>query len=228
LAIILLAELVRAFGLVFLFESAERYALVLTIAGLVLFIAGREIFRNLKWHLAFLLLMVPLPGQVHNLISGPLRGCATGGAVIALELIGITVMRDGNLIVLNHDTPLAVAEACSGLRMLTAFVFTAAVMAFLIHRPPWQKAVLLLSSVPIALACNLLRLVATAVLFLAVSGETAERFFHDFAGLTMMPLAILMLLFVLWMMNRLVTTDLTQRATSKNAMQPGRTIGAER
>ncbi len=207
LLIILLAELARTFGLVFLFESAQRYAFVLTVAGLLLFIAGRDIFWRLKWHLAFLLLMVPLPGQVHNLISGPLRSWATGGAVVALELLGVVVTRDGNLIVLNHDTPLAVAEACSGLRMLTAFVFTAALMAFLVQRPPWQRAALVLTSVPIALACNLIRLTATGLLFLAASGELAARFFHDFAGLTMMPMAIAFLLLELWIMDRLVITD---------------------
>ena len=207
IGLILLAQAGRAYGLLFLYESAERYALVLTVVGLVLLIAGRQVFRRLAWMLLFLFLMVPLPGRIHNLISGPMQAAATAGAVFLLEAIGIAVSREGNVIVLNGSVPLAVAEACSGLRMLTAFVVVTAAMAFMVDRPRWQKAVLVISSVPIAIACNLLRLCVTAVLFLVASSEIAEKFFHDFAGLTMMPLAVFILLGELWLLARLVVPD---------------------
>ena len=84
--------------------------------------------------------------------------------------------------VLNHEVRVAVAEACSGLRMLTAFVVVAAALAYVVNRPRWQKAALVVSSVPVAILCNLARLVATAILFMLVSSEFGERFFHDFAG----------------------------------------------
>ena len=155
----------------------------------------------------FLFLMVPLPGRIHNLISGPLQKLATTGAVFCLELIGITVAREGNIIVLNDRVPVAVAEACSGLRMLTAFVVVASVLAYIVNRPRWQKVVLLCSSVVVAIVCNLIRLVVTAGLFLYTSSAAAERFFHDFAGWTMMPLAILLLLGELWIMAQLVVDE---------------------
>lgn len=204
---ILLGQAMRLSGLLFIFESAERYSLVVTGAGVVLLMAGGQVFWRLRWILLFLLLMVPLPGKVHNLISGPLQNVATGGAVFCLELLGISVAREGNVIVLNDAVPLAVAEACSGLRMLTAFIVVAATMAYIVRRPRWQRTVLLISSVPIAIACNLARLVVTAELYLVASSETAERFFHDFAGLTMMPLAVLILIGELALMNRLVIPD---------------------
>ena len=207
LGLILLGQAMRLSGLLFIFESAERYSLVVTGAGVVLLMAGGQVFWRLRWILLFLLLMVPLPGKVHNLISGPLQNVATGGAVFCLELLGISVAREGNVIVLNDAVPLAVAEACSGLRMLTAFIVVAATMAYIVRRPRWQRTVLLISSVPIAIACNLARLVVTAELYLVASSETAERFFHDFAGLTMMPLAVLILIGELALMNRLVIPD---------------------
>lgn len=207
IGIILLAEVGRAFSLMLLYESAERYAFVLAVVGLVLLVFGWEVFFRLRWLLLFLFLMVPLPGRIHNLISTPLQSWATSGAVVLLELFGVTVMQDGNVIVLNQNTPLAVAEACSGLRMLTAFVVMAAVLAYLVRRPRWQKAVLVVSSVPVAIACNLMRLVVTAILFMVASGELAQRFFHDFAGISMMPAAIAILLFELWIMARLVLPD---------------------
>lgn len=207
LVIILVAQAARAYGLLYMYDSAVRYSLVLTIVGLVLFVAGRAVFRQVFWILGFLFLMVPLPGRIHNEISLPLQTLATSGAVFFLELFGVTVVRNGNVILLNDTVPLAVAEACSGLRMLTAFIVVGFVLAYVIDRPRWQKVTLVLSTVPVAIICNLFRLVVTAGLFLLVSSEFAERVFHDFAGLTMMPMAIAALLGELWILSRLVETD---------------------
>ncbi len=214
LVLIGLAHLARDYGLKHLFESAERYAFVLSIVGVVLLVAGWQVFRRLFWIMPFLFLMVPLPGRVHNLISGPLQDQATIGAVFILELLGTTVVREGNVMVLNGDVPLAVAEACSGLRMLTAFVVVGSVLAYVVDRPRWQKVVLVLSAIPVAIVCNLIRLVVTAKLFTTVSSGLAETFFHDFAGWTMMPLAIFILTAELWIMAKLVEPE---RATTKSA-----------
>ncbi len=205
--VILLGQAARLFGLLFVYESAERYSMVITAVGAILLVAGWPVFVELKWLWPFLLLMVPLPGRVHNLISGPLQRMATVGAVFSLELFGVMVAREGNVIILNETERLAVAEACSGLRMLTAFVIVAGTLAFVVNRPRWQKLALVASSVPIAILCNLLRIVATALLCVYASSELAERFFHDFAGITMMPLAILMLAGELALFNLLVVPD---------------------
>jgi exosortase len=189
--VILLAEVARLGGVYFGYGSAERYALVLCIAGAVLLAAGRTVFRRLVWVLAFLLLMVPLPARVHELIALPLQNLATASAVFGLELLGFFVVREGNVLQLETGQSVAVAEACSGLRMLTAFVFVAALLAFLVDRPRWHKLVLLLFSVPVAVFCNSLRVIATS-LFVHYSGSSAlTTTFHDAAGLAMMPLAIL-------------------------------------
>lgn len=220
LALIVLAQCARIFGLLFLFESAERYALVLTVIGVVLFLAGRHVAWKMRWILLFLFLMVPLPGRVHNAISGPLQSAATSGAVVSLELLGVHVTREGNVMVLNDRVPVAVAEACSGLRMLTAFVVVAAAFAFLVNRSRWQNVLLVFSAIPVAIVCNLLRLVATSLLFLWVSGDVAQSFFHDFAGWTMMPAAIGMLAGVLWVSSRLVEAE-PEKGESKARAEGG-------
>ncbi len=202
----LLVLAVRLYGLLFLFESAERYSLILMVAAVSLLVAGWQATRRLAWVFVFLFLTVPLPGRLHNMISGPLQNQATASAAFLLDLIGATVVRAGNVITVN-GTDVAVAEACSGLHMLTAFIVVAATLAFLIKRPPWQKAVIVASSIPIAIACNLLRLVVTAELFSHVSSQVAETFFHDFAGFAMMPVAVVMLGGELWLMKRLVIAD---------------------
>jgi exosortase len=218
--LILFAQAVNIVSFLFMYESGQRYAMVLTITGLVLTVAGWQVFRRLIWVMLFLFLMVPLPGRIHNTISGPLQTLATNGAVFLLELTGMTVGQEGNVILLNHHTPLAVAEACSGLRMLTAFLVVAATLAYLVKRPPWQKAVLLASSVPVAIACNLARLWVTAVLYVVVDSKTAEWFFHDAAGLAMMPLAVVILAVELWLMKKLVIPDDVIKSPAEKARPP--------
>jgi exosortase len=166
ITLLLLAQAGRIYGLLFIFESAQRYSLVLTAAGLVLLVAGWPVFRRVLWILLFLFLMVPLPGRVHNLIGGPLQHLATSGSVFLLEAFGIRVGQQGNVVMLNGSTPLAVAEACSGLRMLMAFMIVAAFIAYVIKRPRWQKGVLLVSSIPVAVVCNIVRIFGTALLML--------------------------------------------------------------
>lgn len=205
--LLFLAQAARTYGLLYMFESGERYSLVLMIAGLVLTVAGVDIFRKAFWIILFLFLMVPFPGKIHNLISGPLQRLATSGSVFLLEAFGANVSQQGNVVSLNGETTMAVAEACSGLRMLTAFIIVSAFIAYMIKRSRFQKAFVLFSSIPIAVMCNIIRLCVTAVLFMLISSQAAEKFFHDFAGVTMMPAAVLLIFFELWLLKLLTTNE---------------------
>ena len=207
ITLLMLAQMARIFGLLFMYESAERYSLVLTVSGLVLIVAGWQMFRSVSWILLFLFLMVPFPGRIHNLISGPLQRMSTTGSVFLLEAFGTRVSQQGNIVTLNEKIPMAVAEACSGLRMLMAFIIVTAFIAYMVKRSRRQKAVLLLSSIPVAVVCNIFRLCVTAALFLIASTEVAEKFFHDFAGLAMMPVAVLIMFSELWIMDKLIIPE---------------------
>jgi exosortase len=207
IVLLVLAQMARSYGLLFIYESAERYSLVLTIAGLVLLVAGWQVFRKVSWILLFLFLMVPFPGRVHNLISGPLQRAATTGSVFLLEAFGVNVSQNGNVVTLNEQTTMAVEEACSGLRMLTAFIIIAGFITYMVKRSHMQKAILFLSSIPVAVMCNIMRLCVTAILFIHVNAEIAEKFFHDFAGFCMMPVAVIMMFGLLWLMDKIVIAE---------------------
>ncbi len=202
-----LALAARTYGLLFMFESGERYSFVLALVALVLMVAGWQVFRRLIWILLILFLMVPLPGRIHNMVNGPLQRLASNGSVFLLEAFGVRVSQQGNVVTLDGRIPMAVAEACSGLRMLTAFIIVAAFIAYMVKRPRWQKGVLFVSSIPVAVMCNILRLTVTAILFMLASSEVAEKFFHDFAGLVMMPVAVLLMFGELWLMDILTISE---------------------
>jgi len=207
ITLLVLAQVSRMYGLLFMYESIESYSFVLTLIGLILIVAGWRVFRKLSWIMMFLFLMIPLPGRVHNLISGPLQRMATTGAVFLLEVFGVRVGQQGNVINMNGTTPLAVAEACSGLRMLTAFIIVAAFIAYMIKRSRLKKAILLLSSIPVAVICNIIRIFLTACFMLYVGGEFAEKFFHDVAGYVMMPISVMLIFGELWVLDKLVVAE---------------------
>jgi exosortase/archaeosortase family protein len=77
----------------------------------------------------------------------------------------------------------------------------------MVKRPRWEKAVLVTSSIPVAVVCNIIRIVVTAFLMLTVSTEVGQKFFHDFAGLVMMPAAVLLLFGEIRLMDRFVLPE---------------------
>jgi len=204
LAALLLALSLRYFGLFFMYGSAERLSVVATIAALVLLLLGWQVFKKVLTTLIFLGLMLPLPRTLHARIMLPLQSWATSSAVFCLEVLGYNVIREGNIIHLNGST-VAVAEACNGLRMVMAFVIISSLVVLLIKKRWWEKLFLLLSSIPIALICNCIRLTITAIAFTFLSGQNWEKIFHDFGGYAMMPLALGIIVLELKIMQKLIT-----------------------
>jgi len=198
------AQALRFFGLFFMYASAERISLVLTIAALVLLLFGWKLFWKVASVLAFLFLMLPLPNRLQTAATLPLQDWATSSAVFCLETLGYEVAREGNIINLA-GTMVAVVEACNGLRMITAFFVISGFVVLLVQRRWWEKLIILASAVPIALICNTLRLVITAIAFTWIDSQRWEGVFHDYGGLAMMPLALGIVVFELWLLANLIT-----------------------
>ncbi|MCK4913611.1 MAG: exosortase [Planctomycetes bacterium] len=201
------AQTFRLSGQFFMYGSAERLSIVLSIAALVLMLLGWQIFRKVFSILVFLGLMFPLPRSVHYAIMLPLQSWATSSSVFCLEVLGYNVIREGNIIHLNGTT-VAVAEACNGLRMIMAFFMIGGLVVLLIRRTWWEKVIVLASSLPIALFCNSARLTITAIAFTKLSGEYWEKIFHDFGGYAMMPLALGAIVLELWLLTRIATVHI--------------------
>ena len=205
------AQAIRLFGLFFMYSSAERLSIVLSIAALVLLLFGWPLFRKVSTVLLFLCLMLPWPNRVQTAVAIPLQRWATSSAVFCLETMGYEVMQEGNIIHIGQAS-VAVAEACNGLRMVTAFFVISGLVVLLVRRAWWEKLVILASSLPIALLCNTTRLAITALAFTVISGEQWEKIFHDFGGYAMMPLALAAVVGELWILAKLTTAPTKQEA----------------
>jgi len=205
------AQGIRLFGLLFMYGSAERLSIALSIAALVLLLFGWQLFRKISTVLLFLCLMLPWPNRVQAAVTLPLQRWATSSAVFCLETMGYEVIQEGNIIHIGSAT-VAVAEACNGLRMVTAFFVISGLVVLLVKRAWWEKLIVLASSLPIALLCNTTRLAITAIAFTFVSGEHWEKIFHDFGGYAMMPLALAIVVAELWLLLKLTTPPTKEQA----------------
>jgi exosortase len=197
------AQTMRFFGLWLMYSSAERLSIVMTVIAVILLVFGWRLVLRIWPVLLYLFFMLPLPGRVQTWITQPLQRWATHSAVFGLETLGYNVAREGNIINMN-GVRVEVAQACNGLRMLTAFFVIAGLVALLVQRRWWEKLIIIASSIPIAFACNTLRLIITSIAFTVVSVEQWEKAFHDFGGLAMMPLALALIVAELWLLSHLI------------------------
>jgi len=178
------------------FEVPDMVTMVPALLGAVLMVGG---WRVLKWAgpaIIFLGFMFPLPWRVERSVLVPLQGVATGASTFVLQTLGFAAFREGNTINLG-ESQLNVIDQCSGLRMLTIFVALSFAIALVIDRPIWERIFILLSAVPIALAVNVARITITGMMHVAFHdtqyADLANKFFHDFAGWVMMPMAMILL-----------------------------------
>lgn len=158
-----------------------RISLVGVLAGIVLYVWGRQHFRLLLFPLAFLLLMIPLPAIIFNQIAFPLQLLASRAGEAVINVAGIPVVREGNVLQLPSQT-LEVAEACSGIRSLVSLIMLAIVLGHFTERRLSRRFIIALAAVPIAIVANAARVAGTGLASELVSPAAAEGFLHTFSG----------------------------------------------
>lgn len=193
LALVLLGLATRAVGVLIYLDWLEAIALLPCLAGVLVLWGGWRALA-LSWPaLAFLVFMIPLPFRLETALSLPLQRLATAASSRGLRILGYPAFAEGNIIRMGEAPPVNVAEACSGLSMLMIFFALCTAVAMLMHRPLWERLLVVVAAVPIALASNFVRIVLTAV-FYYHGGQRLGDFLHDFAGWLMMPVGLLLLL----------------------------------
>jgi exosortase len=172
----------------------SRFSLLVLIAGIILFLAGWKMLRAVVFPLAFLIFMIPIPVIIYNQITFPLQLIASRLATVWLEVVGVPVLRDGNVLVLSNFS-LEVAEACSGIRSLMSLIALAVAYGHLAESRRWVRYVLVVLMVPSAIVTNAMRIMGAGVLAHKFGPQAAEGFLHQFSGWVVF-LATLVLIFL--------------------------------
>jgi exosortase len=196
-------------------DFLKDFGMVITLFGVVLAMAGWGVMKVAWFPIAFLVCGLPWPGLVYSKVAEPLQQLAANVAVWTLQLTGVEAAVGGTKIsMIGGDgswRTLNVAEACAGMRSLMTFISVAAAVAFLSSRPLWQKLIVVLFAVPIAISCNVMRVSGQGLLDRYVSHSLSENFAHQFVGLIMLIPAFLLILLVGWILDQIFVEQIDRR-----------------
>ncbi len=168
----------------------DRLSYIGSLLAITQIIGGTSMLRWAGPPLAFLAFMFPLPAVLEHSVLLGLQKVAAMSSTFTLQLLGIPALREGNTITIDQ-LDLDVADACSGLRMSTIFGAMSVALAMMMNRPWWDRFVILLSAIPVALFTNVIRITVTSLLYMAFpESEAVHSAVHDWAGLAMMPIAM--------------------------------------
>ncbi len=170
----------------------SRVSLLILLAGLIIHFRGWTFFRAVLFPWAFLILMIPIPNLIISRITFPLQLLASKLASGSLELVGVPVLLQGNVIYIPA-MPLEVAQACSGIRSLLTLVTLAIIYGYLMETRIWVRVVLAFAAVPIAVAANSFRIFGTGLIVQYWDPDKAEGFYHAFGGWVIFVVALIML-----------------------------------
>jgi len=192
-------------------DFVKDVGMIITLAGVVALLCGWSVMRIAWFPICFLICAIPWPELAYSKVAGPLQKLAASVAVGMLRLTGVDATNTGTKINIlgarNELRVLNVAEACAGLRSLMTFVSVAAAVAFLSARPLWQKAIVTLAAIPIAILCNVMRVSGQGLLDHYWSQELSEGFAHQFVGIVMLIPGFFLILLVCWLLDRIFIED---------------------
>lgn len=183
-------------------------AMLLAVLGIAIFLCGLPVMRYgwLPW--MYLFFAIPLPKRLYLAITEPLRQIAATISTAVLSLVpDLDIHRLGSTIAYMYNGTtgqLEVADACSGMRSTITLLAIGVAVTFMTPRPSWQRVVMLLSCVPIAMFCNVIRVIITSVLYIFVNPAYAEGTPHMVLGLVMMMAAFALFQGLGWMLQHFV------------------------
>jgi len=174
----------------------------LVLVGICLLHLGRQKFKIIGFALFFILTMFPVPNIINAQIMMKLRLISSKLGVAIIQLYGLPVHREGNIIDLSF-AQLQVVDACSGLHSMISLVVLCLLLVYFFKDHIWKRAALLFSSIPLAIVSNSMRIAMTAILYKYFGAKVAEGFFHGFSGLLIFIICIPVLLIEMKLLEKL-------------------------
>lgn len=182
-------------------EIISRTMVVFSLIGLLLFNLGKEVVKILVFPLLFLLFMIPVPIALQSAVAFPLQLFATKISFFFIQALSIPVYQEGNMLYFAH-AQLEVAEACSGIRSISAFTVLSVVFAYLLDKGWSRRIVLLASAIPLAMFTNIIRITGTGILAHFYGSRIADSFLHEFSGIVVFAFGFILFLFEFSLLNR--------------------------
>ena len=184
--------LLRALGSLAAELFSQRFSIWLATVGLIVFCCGWRQVKAWWLPLALLALSIPFPAMITNVLAIPLQYRASHLGTALIEWRNIPVRATGNVISIPGQQ-LFVAEACSGLRSLTALIALGVMVGGMWLTTVPARIFLLLISIPVAVVINGIRVFLTAFLMYFVDPALGKGFMHESQGWGLFLVSLLIL-----------------------------------
>ena len=181
--------------------SLKMLALVIWWIGAFVRCFGTRASRSFLFPLFFLFWLVPLPEFVLNGIVSLLQQGSAYMAHLVFSVAGVPVEKDGVVLSIPGLT-IEVAKNCSSIRSSMILWVTTMVLAQLLLRSPWNKALVIVASIPLAIAKNGLRIFAIAMLTIRVDPAFMTGELHHDGGIVFFMFSLIAVFVLLWMLRR--------------------------
>jgi len=198
LAILAVGLAIHLLSMAFYIYSTSGFSILLAILGFVMFVYGVDNTKSLIFPIIYIVFMLPMPMELINAISFPLKMLVAKLGVDIIELTGIPIYREGFNITIPAGN-LLVGNPCSGLRSLISFLALGSVYAYLSDLDTNRKWILFLLSVPIAILSNVFRVPILILIshYWGLEAAAPESVWHDASGVFMFLIG-LVLMFYTW------------------------------
>ncbi len=177
------------------FMFLEGVSLVVVVWGLFKLKFTRESYKKILFPLAYLIFLIPPPKLVIDTVTSPLKIISTDGSYFLLKLVHLPVSVHGAILKVG-EYELFVADACSGFRSMVTLLALGALYSYLQPLSAKKKWTLFLSTIPLGIAGNTLRLFLTGCIAHFAGIRYAEGFFHELSGAVMFIFTVLGLMFI--------------------------------
>ncbi|HEY1903547.1 MAG TPA: exosortase/archaeosortase family protein [Terracidiphilus sp.] len=181
--------------------SIRMFALVLSWIGAFVLCFGSRASRLVLFPLCFLLGLVPLPQLVVHMIVALLQQGSAWAAHALFAVFGVPVAQDGVLLTIPGLT-LQVAQECSSIRSSSMLLVTTMVLAQLLLRSPWRKALVIGLAIPLSVAKNGLRIFTIAMLGTRVDPGYLTGKLHHQGGVVFFGITLIAVFALLWIFRK--------------------------
>ncbi len=223
LAFIISGVLIYAYFLYAKVGYPQDLSMIVVLLGLVLLLRGWRALRLSLFPILFFILAIPPPDRVYKAVTHPLQQIAAKAATWVLNMIPGAEVEQGGINIAYYmrggrDGMFTVAGACSGMRSLMAFAALGLAMAYFTPRPAWQRVAMAIFVFPVALFCNVMRVIITGAFQMYDHGNLASGTPHTVLGLFMFALGFVIYMTILWVMDNLfVESPESSTSGDKNA-----------
>jgi len=174
--------LIHILSTAFRVSFVSGLSIIMVLIGLVLLSFGKNYLRQLMFPIVFLIFMVPLPMVAIANLSFRLKIFAAQISTFAINRLGVPAIREGSVIKTMHAY-IMVEDPCSGIRSLVALIALGALMAYFSNISKVRKGVLFLTSIPIAISTNVIRIISLVMVGEIYGQQYASGVFHDAMGI---------------------------------------------